>query len=92
MTTLALDRLEQQVVEPDLAPFVDDHQRVGEFARAEQAIDQRRLAGAEKAGDDVQRDRGSDAHGPTGISLPTNTGGPDGLPSGEPPGGSTVTA
>ena len=31
-------------------------------------------------------------HGPTAISLPTNTGGPDGLPSGEPPGGSTVTA
>jgi hypothetical protein len=31
-------------------------------------------------------------YGPTGISLPTNTGGPDGLPLGEPPGGSSVTA
>ena len=30
--------------------------------------------------------------GPTGTSLPTNTGGPEGLPSGEPPGGSIVTA
>jgi hypothetical protein len=32
------------------------------------------------------------AQGPTGISLPTKAGGPDGLPSGDPPGGSTVTA
>ncbi len=32
------------------------------------------------------------AYGPTGMSLPTNTGGPEGLPSGDPPGGSTVTA
>ena len=32
------------------------------------------------------------SQGPTGISLPTNTGGPDGWPVGEPPGGSTVTA
>jgi len=31
-------------------------------------------------------------HGPTGMSLPTNAGGPEGLPFGEPPGGSTVTA
>ncbi len=31
-------------------------------------------------------------YGPTGISLPTNTGAPDGLPVGEPPGGSSVTA
>ena len=30
--------------------------------------------------------------GSTGISLPTKTGGPDGWPLGEPPGGSTVTA
>ena len=32
------------------------------------------------------------SQGPTGISLPTKTGGPDGCPVGEPPGGSTVTA
>jgi hypothetical protein len=35
---------------------------------------------------------GPASQGPTGISLPTNTGGPDGWPVGEPPGGSTVTA
>jgi hypothetical protein len=32
------------------------------------------------------------SHGSIGISLPTKTGGPDGFPSGDPPGGSTVTA
>ena len=88
----ALDRLEQQMVEADLAPFVDDHQRIGERRALEQAVDQARLAGAEEAGDDVQRDRLARAHGSTGTSLPTKTGGPDGLPSGEPPSGSTVTA
>jgi hypothetical protein len=31
-------------------------------------------------------------YGPTGISLPTKTGVPDGCPVGDPPGGSTVTA
>ena len=31
-------------------------------------------------------------YGPTGMSLPTKTGGPEGLPSGDPPGDSTVTA
>ena len=30
--------------------------------------------------------------GSTGINLPTKTGGPEGLPSGDPPDGSTVTA
>ena len=30
--------------------------------------------------------------GPTGISLPTNTGAPEGAPVGEPPCGSSVTA
>ena len=60
---LAGDRLEQQVVEPNLAPFVDDDQRIGEFARAEQPIDQRRLAGAEKARHDMQRHDLGLAHG-----------------------------
>ena len=31
-------------------------------------------------------------HGPTGTSLPKNTGALEGLPFGEPPLGSTVTA
>ena len=47
----------EQVVEPDFAPFVDHHQRVGEVGRPEEPVDQRRLAGAEKAGHDVKRDR-----------------------------------
>ena len=53
---LPLDRLEQQMVEADLAPFVDDHQRLGERRALQQAVDQAGLAGAEEAGDDMQRD------------------------------------
>ena len=67
----ALDRLEQQMVEADLAPFVDDHQRVGERRALEQAVDQARLAGAEEAGDDVERDGLARAHGSTDASLPS---------------------
>ena len=84
--------LEQEMIEADLAPFVDDHERLSEFQRAEQTIDQRRLARAQKAGDDMQRNSPRFHHGPTGINFPTKTGAPEGLPSGEPPGGSTVTA
>ncbi len=58
----------------------------------QQAIDQAGLAGAEKAGDDVQRNCLAACHGWTASNLPTNTGAPEGLPSGEPPLGSTVTA
>ena len=54
---VAGQRLVQQMVEPDLAPFVDDHQRVGERRRAQEAVDQRGLAGAEKTGDDMKADR-----------------------------------
>ncbi len=64
---VALDRLEQQMVEPDLSPFVDDDERVGEFARAQQAVDQRGLAGAEKARHDMQRNCLGLAHGSAGA-------------------------
>ena len=40
----------------------------------------------------ISAEPGPASQGPTGISLPTKTGGPDGWPVGEPPGGSTVTA
>ncbi len=65
------------MIKADLAPFVDDDERVGERWFAQQAIEQGRLAGAEKTGDDIDRNRGS-VHGPVGISLPTKTGAPDG--------------
>ena len=55
------------MVEPDLSPFVDDDERVGEFARAQQPVDQRGLAGAEKAGHDMQRNRLGLAHGSAGA-------------------------
>ena len=67
----AFHRLEQQMVEADLAPFVDDHQRIGERRAAQQMVDQARLAGAEEAGDDVERDWLARAHGSTGASLPS---------------------
>ena len=47
----------KQMVEPDLAPLVDDRQRVGELRSPEEAVDQRGLARAEKPGDDMKGDR-----------------------------------
>ena len=41
-------RLDEQVVEPDLAELVDDHDRVGERRVAQEMVEQRRLARAEK--------------------------------------------
>ena len=52
-----LDRLDEQVVEADLAELVDDHDRVGERRIAQEPVEQRRLAGAEEAGEHGQRDR-----------------------------------
>ncbi len=80
------------MVEPDLAPFVDDDEGAGELPFAQDPVEQRRLARAEKAGDDADGDRRRRRHGPVGNSLPTNTGAPEGWPVGEPPGGSIVTA
>ena len=53
---IALDPLDQQMIEADLAPFVDDDERVGELGLAQQPVQQRRLASAEKAGDDADRE------------------------------------
>ena len=52
-----IDRLDQQVVEPDLAELVDDHHRVGERRIAEEAVQQRGLARAEEAREHGERDR-----------------------------------
>ena len=52
-----VDLLDQQVIEADLAELVDDDRGVGERGIAQQAIEQRRLAGAEKAGQHGQRKR-----------------------------------
>ena len=57
-------RLDQHVVDADFAEFVDDHRGAREGVRLEQAIDQRGLAAAEKAGDQEDRNAwrsGSDA-------------------------------
>src|SRR5262249_39782761 len=51
-----LDALHQEVIEAHLAELVDHHRRVGECGILEQAVEQRGLAGAEEAGEHVQRD------------------------------------
>ena len=83
----AVEPLVKPMVERRRAEFVDHDQRFRERRIAQQSVEERRLACAEKAGEQMQG-----RQGPTGTSLPTNTGGPDGLPFGEPPCGSTVTA
>ncbi len=53
-----LDRLlDQQVVQPDRAELVDDHRGVGQRRQLQQAVQQRRLAAAQEAGDDRHRHR-----------------------------------
>ena len=46
----ALDKVDEVMIDRDLADFVDDDGRVGEGRRGEGATQQRRLAAAEKAG------------------------------------------
>ena len=50
---------QQRMVDPDLAEFVDDDRGVGALRRFEEPLDQRRLARAEKPGDDRHRDAGA---------------------------------
>ena len=52
---VAVDLLDEKMVEADLAEFIDEDERIGERRRGEQSIEQRGLAGAEEAGDDGQR-------------------------------------
>ena len=49
--------LDQQMIEADLAEFVDDHRGVGHAGMLEQPVQQRRLAAAEKASDERRRYR-----------------------------------
>ncbi len=46
---------QQRIVDADRAELVDDHRRALPFRRTQKAADQRRLAGAEKSGDDRHR-------------------------------------
>jgi hypothetical protein len=54
---VVVDRLDQQVVEADLAEFVDDNGGAGESRIAQEAIEKGGLAGPEEAGQHGQRDR-----------------------------------
>jgi len=45
---IVVDRFDEQMVKPDLAELVDDDDGVGERRVLQQAIEQRRLAGARK--------------------------------------------
>ena len=58
-------RLDQVVVEADLAELVDDHRGAGERWALEQPSEQRGLAAAEKPGEHAHRD-----HGGTSAPLP----------------------
>ncbi len=53
---------DKQVIDADFAEFIDDDAGVGEEGILEQRIEQRGLAGPEKAGDDRDGDQGGAAH------------------------------
>ena len=48
---LAVDRLDQQMIDADFTPFVDDHCAVGHIGVAQQPVQQSRLAAAKETGD-----------------------------------------
>jgi hypothetical protein len=52
---LALDGVDQQVVQPDRAELVDDHRGVAELGLLEQVVEQRRLPAAQEARQDRDR-------------------------------------
>ena len=55
--------LDQVVIDPDLAELVDEHHRAVETWRAQQRLEQGRLAAAEGAGEDIDRNEiGVGAH------------------------------
>ena len=67
-----LGMLDQVVVEADLAEFVDEHGGVAQGGRFQQPGQQGRLAAAEEAGDDVDRDqRVVDRHGAVTAPAPS---------------------
>ena len=61
--------LDEQVVDGDVAELVDDDGGVGEGRVLQQAVEQRRLAGAEEAGQDRNGDRR--LHQPASAELPS---------------------
>ena len=85
----ALDLLDQQMVQSDLAEFVDEHRRIGERRVLEQPIEQARLAGTEKAGQHGQRQRRAGATGRRGAGA---LGRPRGSAHGFGPGDAAGTA
>ena len=54
---VVVERLDQQVVEPDLAELVDQHGGARQGRVAEQVVQQRGLAGTQEAGEDGDRGR-----------------------------------
>ena len=74
---VVVDIFDQQMVERDLAELVDDDGGLGERRIFQQAVEQRGLAGAEKAGEHRQRDRlgrlAPRARRPRSLLRPTET-------------------
>jgi hypothetical protein len=59
-----VDALEQMMVEPDLAELVDQHGGVAECRIGQQALQQRGLARAQEARDQIDRREGGIRHLP----------------------------
>ena len=54
---IRVDLLDEQMIEADLAELVDQHHRVAQALVAQQAVEQRRLARAQKSGEHAERHR-----------------------------------
>ncbi len=69
-----VDALQQMMIEADLAELVDQHCRVAERRIGEQALQQGRLAGAEKARDQID---GREGRSVSHFPPPAGRGTPD---------------
>ena len=78
-----IDTIEEMMVEADLAELVDQHGRVGEAVVGQHALQQRRLAGTEKPGQQVHGRRRRRARHVPASSRASNTGssGSNGTPA-----------
>ena len=54
---VAVKLLNEEMIEADIAKLIDQNQRVGQFGRNQQAVQQRGFAGAKEAGENSERDR-----------------------------------
>jgi len=71
---VAVEPLDQQVIEPDFAKLIDQHGCVGQVRMLEQPVEKRRLASAEKAGEHGDGNGAAVDHGAASLRPYSSAG------------------